>query len=138
MRKLKIAYAYLFFFIYNSVNKKDNILVQPKTLFLVILIELMVVMSTVIQYGNITKTTVIPENFNRLNLLFIIMPLIALNFWFFERNKNWKKYLEEFKAWPIEKQKKWNWFMRVILIFVSANLIFSFYWLSQINWKLYD
>lgn len=137
MKTIKIGYAYLFFFLYNTLNKKGNILIQWKAVFIILILELLLVMSSYFQFENAAKVVLLPEDFNTLNLLYIIIPLVAIKLWFFERNENWKRYLEEFSAWPAEKQKRWNWVMRCIVIFVFANLIFSFYWMSQIDWKQY-
>lgn len=138
MQKLKTGYAYLFFFLYNYVNKfKNNILIKPKAIFLIILLEVLLILSVFFQYENINKTISLPPDFNRLNLLYIIIPLVIFNIWFFERNENWKKYLDEFNAWPSDKQRRWNWVMRGIVFVIFSNLILSYYWMSQIDWSLY-
>lgn len=138
MKKIKTAYAYLFFFLYNTVNTKDNILVQWKSVFLILMLEFFCLFSVFIEYENITKKTMLPEDFNTLYFLFIIIPLIAIKVWFFERNENWKQYLERFNAWPEKKQKCWNWSVRIFLLLVLGNVILFFYWLSQINWAEYN
>lgn len=135
MKILKTTYAYLFFFLYNSINKKDNILIQTKALFIMVLLEFFLMFSMFVQYGNITKTTVLPEDFNAIYLLFVILPIVLLKMWFFERNKNWKRYIEEFNEWSLNKRKRWDWIMRIIVVAVLGNVILSFYCMSQIDWN---
>jgi hypothetical protein len=137
MKTLQIGYAYLFFFFYNSVNKvKGNILVQFKALLMLVGIELLLI-SSFFCYGIDVFKFDIPQKPNILFMLSIILPLVGLKLWFFERNENWKRYISEFNTWPEDKQKKWNLIMRCIVIFVFANLFFSFYWMSQIDWIQY-
>jgi hypothetical protein len=137
MKTLQIGYAYLFFFFYNSVNKvKGNILVQFKALLMVAGIEFVIIIAIATYYMNF-KRIMIPQDFDKLYLLIPILPLVGLKLWFFERNENWKRYISEFNTWPEDKQKKWNLIMRCIVIFVFANLFFSFYWMSQIDWSQY-
>jgi len=138
MQKLKTGYAYFFCFFYNSINKvKGNIFVQFKAMLMVGGLEIMIIISIITYFTDITKIS-IPEDFNVLNLLFIVIPLVVLKLWFFDRNDRWKGYLEEFNALPLEKQKKWNRIMRGIVFFVFANLILAFYWMSQIDWRQYQ
>jgi hypothetical protein len=137
MKTLKTGYAYLFCFFYNSVNKvKGNILVQFKALFMVAGLEMILIGTLFTYYMDIYKV-VIPQHFNKSYLLIIALPIAGLKLWFFERNENWKAYLSEFNALPEQRQKKWNLIMRAIVFFAIANLIFSFYLMSQIDWKQY-
>ena len=137
MNRLKTGYAYLFYFFFNSINKvKGNILVQFKALFMITILGFVLLASIATYYLDFSKVT-IPPNFNILYLLVPIIPLVGLNLWFFERNENWKGYISEFSAWPEAKQRKWNRVMRFIVFFVFANLIFSFYLMSQIDWRQY-
>jgi len=124
MSKIKTLYAYLFFFLYNSVNIQGNILIQPKTLALIVFLEIFMIEAIhgYLIYG-------FPNSFDDnssvyLSLIYLI-PLVLINLWFFERNKNWEKYLTEFNTWSKEKQAKWNWIMRFIVFFIIGNLIFS-------------
>lgn len=138
MQKLKTGYAYLFFFLYNYLNKfKNNIFIKFKALLLIVILEAVTILSVFFQYENFVKRALLTQNFNRLSLLYIVAPLTILNLWFFERNENWKKYLEEFNEWSIDKQKRWNWMMRGIVFLIFFNLILSYYWMSQIDWSAY-
>lgn len=138
MQRLKTGYAYLFFFLYNYLNKfKNNILIKFKAILLMIVLEVLLIISVLFQYESFTKKISLSQNFDRLSLLYIIAPLTIQKLWLFERNENWKKYLDEFNAWPSDKQKKWNWIMRCIVFVIFTNLILSYYWMSQIDWSQY-
>jgi hypothetical protein len=137
MKTLKTGYEYLFCFFYNSVNKvKGNILVQFKALFMVLGLEILFI-SSFFCYGIDIFKFDVPQKPNTLFILMFIVPLVGLKLWFFERNENWKAYLLEFNALPEQRQKKWKLIMRAIVFFVIANFIFSFYLMSQIDWKQY-
>lgn len=124
MTKIKTLYAYLFFFLYNSVNIKGNILIQPKTLALIVFLEgfMIEAIRGYLIYG-------FPNSFHNNSSVYVpliyLIPLVLINLWFFERNKKWEKYLTEFNTWSKEKQSKWNWIMRFIVFFIIGNLIFS-------------
>ena len=98
MTKIKTLYAYLFFFLYNSVNIKGNILIQPKTLALIVFLEIFMIEAIhgYLIYG-------FPNSFDDNSSVYVsliyLIPLVLLNLWFFERNKKWEKYIEEFSAW---------------------------------------
>ena len=45
--------------------------------------------------------------------------------------------MAEFENWPKKKNIRGGIIVWGIIIFIIANLIFSFYLMSLINWKLY-
>ena len=115
---------------------KNNILVQWKAVFMMLAAEISLIAAAVINYMTINKIR-LPEEFNTLYTLIIIIPLIGIKVYFFERNENWKKYIAEFEKWPEKKRKKWDWIMRCIVFLAFASLIVAFYWRSTIDWKQY-
>lgn len=136
MQKLKTGYVYLFYFLYNSINRKGNILVQPKTLFVIGALEMFVFYSIIFYYTAITKSRL--DAFFKYSSYLLIFSNVVFNLWFFDRKANWKKYLEEFSKWPETKQKKWNWVMRLIIFFIIGNLVYSIIVFTQIDCKRYS
>ena len=135
---IKTVYAYLFFFLYNSINKpKDNIFVQWKAVFVILILELVLISSFIIYWINIFKIKV-PAGSHMTFQLSIAIPLVLIKLWFFEVGEKWKTYLEKFNKWSLEKQKKWNIGMRCLIFAVFANLLLAFYWMSQIDWSQYN
>lgn len=137
MHLIKTGYAYLFFFFYNHINSfKNNILVQWKAVLMVAMMECFLIISIITYYLDISKITV-AEDFNKLYLLLFAIPLVGLKLWFFERNENWRKYLAEFEAWPEKNRKRWDWVMRLLIVFIVGNLVLSYYIMSEIDWSQY-
>lgn len=135
---IKTGYAYLFFFLYKHINSfKNNILVHFKAVAVLIILEIALLGGIAGHAINIFKLD-LPENrYSNFIILTIVVPIVGLKFWFFERNENWRKYLAEFGAWPEEKRKKWDLAMRVLIAFIFGNFILSYYIMSEIDWDLY-
>jgi len=139
MKKIKTAYAYLFFFLYKQVSKpKPQFLLYFKTAVSLVALEFMIVIATFIYFTDITKLSLLPEKPNIYLILLTIVPFIFIKFWFFERKDKWKNYVSKFEQWPEKRKKKWNLIMRIIIFFVIANVVFSFYLMSQIDWTKYN
>ena len=60
-----------------------------------------------------------------------------VNFLIFERNKNWKLYIDDFDKLPKRKNYVGSWMVFFLIIFILSNLIFSFYLMFQIDWSQY-
>jgi len=133
MQKFKTIYEYLFFFLYNSVNSiRGNIFVKTKAIFLVAVLDLILLCSIYTYYIVIYKAQLVSKEV----FLTPVCLLAVLNVLFFN-NKNTTTFISEFESWPENKRKKWNWIMRVIIALIVGNFIFSFYCMSQIDWKQY-
>jgi|GEM_PF-6283763 len=137
MEMIATAYKYLFFFLFNWLNsKKDNILIQPKAVFLIIILEASLILSICNYYLDIYKIDMRPSS-TTIMATCIIAPLVIINALIFERNKLWTTYIAEFESWSDEKRKNWNRISRIIILFVIGNLILSFYIMANIDWRQY-
>ena len=137
MGKVKTGFAYLFYYFYAYLNNfKENVFVYTKAIALVVIMELLLIFSVLIYYLDFYKIIANLDS-NRLNMFFYILPIVGLNVWFFDHNKNGRRYIAEFEAWPEEKRKKWDMIMKGIIFFVVANLLLSFYFMATIDWKQY-
>ncbi|GAB3909957.1 hypothetical protein [Mucilaginibacter boryungensis] len=70
----------------------------------------------------------------------LIIPIILImitNYHFFSKNDNWMDYAEEFNVWPTEKNFKGGLFVLLFVIAILGSLFYSFYLMSNINWKRY-
>jgi len=69
-----------------------------------------------------------------------IAPLIIIlvvNYFIFDYKNKWKKYVTEFDTWPKKRNKIGGIIVFSVIILIVANLIFSFYLTSLIDWQQY-
>jgi hypothetical protein len=71
-----------------------------------------------------------------ITIVFIILVLI-INYFSFVYNDKWKGYVDEFDQWSKKRNIYGGLIVWSIIILITANLIFSFYLFSQIDWKQY-
>lgn len=66
-------------------------------------------------------------------VLFIVIP----NYFIFHHKDQWKDIVAEFDQLPKKKNLIGSWIVFGVVLLVIANLIFSFYLMSQIDWSQY-
>ena len=74
-----------------------------------------------------TSLKISKNNFFTIGVIFCI-----INYFAFIHTNKWKAYIIKFDRLPPNKNKLGGWAVFLIAIFVVANLIFSFYLISQI------
>lgn len=62
---------------------------------------------------------------------------IMSSYFIFHHRDQWKEIVAEFDQLPKKKNRIGGWIVFSIVLFVIANLIFSFYLMSQIDWRQY-
>jgi hypothetical protein len=69
----------------------------------------------------------------------IVMGILILipNYFIFHHGDYWKVIVAEFDQLPKKKNRIGSWIVFGVVLFVIANLIFSFYLMSQIDWSQY-
>lgn len=71
-------------------------------------------------------------------IIYITYGLICLfNFIIFHLHDNWKTIIKDFDKLPKKKNIIGGVIVYTFIILVFANLVFSFYLMSQIDWSLY-
>ncbi len=69
-------------------------------------------------------------------IIYIILLLI-INYFSFAYKDKWKVYVAEFDKWPRKRNILGGIIVWSFIVLVIANLVFSFYLFSQIDWKQY-
>lgn len=70
-------------------------------------------------------------------VIFSFVLILAINYFAFSYTDKWKDYVAEFDQWPRKRNIIGGIITWGIILFIIANLIFSFYLTSQIDWKQY-
>ncbi|MDP4183999.1 MAG: hypothetical protein Q8862_02405 [Bacteroidota bacterium] len=65
------------------------------------------------------------------------ISIIALDYFSFIHTDKWKDYVLEFDQWPKKKNILGGIIVWSVIVLIIANLIFSFYLMSLIDWKQY-
>ncbi len=134
---MKRAYYYLFYKFYRmSEAAPSRWLSDWKAGIAIIVLEIWICVSLISYFSVITKRATeltISSPIVFLPLIFII----ALNYFAFVYTDIWKEYVAEFDQLPKKKNRIGSWIVFGVVLFVIANLIFSFYLMSQIDWSQY-
>ncbi|MDR2273206.1 MAG: hypothetical protein LBF27_20010 [Sphingobacterium sp.] len=135
---LKKSYYYLFYFFYRFWEKASylKVLSDWKASVCVIALEIWLVLSVYAYYITITKTKM--EFTIKMPVVFVpLLIILAINHMAFGHNDVWKDYVKKFDKLPKEQNRKGGWVVFGIVLFVIANLVFSFYLVSRVDWSQY-
>ena len=102
----------------------------------IIVLELFLIASLFIYY-KIFFNRYIHLGESNWDVIICVLVVIIPNYLAFIHTDVWKDYVKEFDALPKEKNKKGNWIVFGIVLFVITNLIFSFFLMSRIDWSQY-
>jgi len=135
--KIKFAYHYFYYKLYKlfQVDERDWWSEWKASLSLDVLISF-VVLSGINYYTNLTKKIFYFGNGK--TIVFILGILILTpNYFIFHHKDQWRGIVKRFDNLPKGKNRIGDWVVYSIVILLIANLIFSFYLMSQIDWKQY-
>ena len=133
---IKKAYYYLFYRLY-KVTKRGAIKSLSKFYagIAIAALEFWLAMSVYNYYTVfINRYASLPK---KSAIVVIVLIFMLIDYFAFIHNDKWKDYMAEFENWPKKKNIRGGIIAWGIIIFIIANLIFSFYLMSLINWKLY-
>lgn len=131
------AYYYLYYKLYNfAVSISDDVLNEWKPLFTILILEILLLAEVLVWYSVLTKRIVVINN-PLLTLLPVVAAIGIGNYFFFLHNDKWKNYIKEFKDYDKKKRHAGGLLVFVIIVLIVASVVFSFYRLSQIDWKQY-
>ena len=99
-------------------------------------LEVSILLSIFVYYTVFTKNRI--DFGNGSVVIITYLALIAIpNYFIFQHRDRWRKYVSKFQKWPKGKNKIGGFFVFFFIALVVVNFIFSYYLLSQINWKNY-
>lgn len=134
---MKQAYYYLFYKFYRmSEAAPSRWLSDWKAGIAIIVLEIWICLSLISYFSVITKRATELTISNPIVFLPLIV-IIGLNYFAFVYTDIWKEYVAEFDQLPKKKNRIGSWIVFGVVLFVVANLIFSFYLMSQIDWSQY-
>lgn len=141
MKFIQKSYYYFFYKIYRSIEYTSKSfggesIMSSKAGLVMLALEAWVLFSIGAYYKIYTKTSI---------QLSISMPIIyipavlifAFNYFTLDYKDNWKKYNSEFANYSKKKNRIGGWIVFGIIVLIIANLIYSFYLLSEIDWSKY-
>ena len=137
--KPKKVYQYVFYKFYRFYDV-DSIWLGAKwwsdwkASFSVLVLEIWLLISFVNYYEVFTEKDFSSDSKNIISLV-ILLILVVIKYFVFEHGERWKEYIKEFDKWPKNKNKIGSIMVWMLVLFILANLIYSFYLISQIDWE---
>ncbi|HMR91221.1 MAG TPA: hypothetical protein PKC69_02860 [Chitinophagaceae bacterium] len=139
MMTLKQMYGYLFYKLYRFWEKVSTpkLWSDWKAGIAILALEVWFLVSVQNYYEVLTKKELISSPSSNPLTFIILAVLIIIKLIMFEYQGRWKRYIAEFDKWPEKKNRRGTMIVWSIIFLIIANLIFSFYLMSQIDWKQY-
>ena len=137
--KPKKVYQYLFYKLYKFYDV-DSIWLGAKrwtdwkASFSLLVLEFWLLISFYNYYDVFTEKDFSSYSKNIISLATLLI-LVIIKYFVFEQRNRWKEYIIEFDKWPKKKNKTGTIMVWMLVLFIMANFIFSFYLISQIDWK---
>ncbi len=134
---MKSAYYFLFYKLYKWYEKGPSVWMSDwKASFSLDVLIYLVLMFLFIYY-NIFINRYANLSSNNIEVYIIVIAVSVTNYLVFHHRDQWREIVKEFDSLPAEKNRKGGWLVFGFVLFVVANLIFSFYLMSQIDWSQY-
>lgn len=133
---LKKIYYYLYYKLYKLV---DSVFFafwsEWKAYGLISLLDLLVILSALVYYKVfINRYIHIDSNVP----VYMVGGIVYfINYMIFCSRDQWKKIIKEFDKLPKKKNIIGGIIVYTFIVLIFANLVFSFYLMSQIDWSLY-
>ena len=137
--KPKKVYQYLFYKLYKFYDV-DSIWLGAKRWtdwkapFSLLVLEFWLLISFYNYYDVFTEKDFSSYSKNIISLATLLI-FVIIKYFVFEQRNRWKEYIIEFDKWPKKKNKIGTIMVWMLVLFIMANFIFSFYLISQIDWK---
>ncbi len=138
---IRKAYYYLFYKIYKSIEYTSEefggaFWTDFKTGLVIAALEIWLLLSIGNYYSIITKKNA--DLSLTMPIVYIpLLLLLILNYFSFMHNDKWKEYNRQFDKLSKKKNIVGTWIVVGVVVFIIANLIYSFYLMSQIDWSQY-
>lgn len=135
--QIKKIYQYFFYKLYKHFEKGPSVWLSDwKAVFSIDVLIFFIILTGVNYYTDYTKNII---EFGNRKVLVIILGILILvpNYFIFHYKDRWKIIIHEFNKLPKQKNKIGGWVVFGTVLFIIANLIFSFYLMSQIDWNKY-
>ncbi|MBO6185169.1 MAG: hypothetical protein J6O88_10885 [Chryseobacterium sp.] len=134
---MKKAYYYLFYKLYKNYERGPSVWMSDwKASFSLDVLIYFLVMFLFIyynifinRYANLSKSNI--------EVYILVISVSLLNYFIFHHRNQWKKIIVEFDQLPKKKNILGSWVVFGVVLFIVANLIFSFYLMSKIDWSQY-
>lgn len=133
---LKKMYNYLYYKLYKLADSSIFAFWSEwKAYILISLLDLILILSTFIYYNIFINRYI---NIDSNIPVYALVGIVGfINYMIFYSRDQWKKIVKDFDKLPKKKNIIGGVIVYTFIILVFANLVFSFYLMSQIDWSLY-
>ena len=133
---MKKAYQYFFYKLYQLFQQeKFDRFAKWKAIFSLDCLWAFIVIQSIVYYSIYIDRyfKLSTQNYDILILMiFIVLP----NYFIFDSGNKWREIVIKFDELP--KKKLGDWIVYSIVVLIMGSLFYSFYLMSQIDWKLYN
>lgn len=135
---MKKAYYYLFYKLYKHYEKGPSVWMSDwKASFSLDVLIYFIVTSLFIYY-KVIFNRYIHLSENNMEAFLLVITVVLANYFIFHSQNQSKRIIADFDQLPKNKDQTGGWIVFCFVLFVIVNLVFSFYLMSQIDWKKYQ
>ncbi|MEO8117033.1 MAG: hypothetical protein ABI653_05235 [Bacteroidota bacterium] len=133
----KKAFYYFYYKIYKfAISISDDAINEWKLSVTILFLEILLIGEMFIWYSVATKKIFVVNN--PVYTFFPIVAILAIiNYFVFTYKERWKNYIQEFENYDKKKNLRGSIIVFFVIAIIIFNLIFAFYQMSQIDWKMY-
>lgn len=133
---IKKAYQYLYYKFYKHFEKGVVWMTEWKA-SLAMDVLICFIIASAITYYKVFLNRRFHLSENNFDLLGMVLIVAGLNYFPFHHKDKWKAIVRNFNQIDERKNKVGGWIVFSVLAFIVANLFFSFYLMSTIDWGRY-
>jgi hypothetical protein len=135
----KNIYSYIFYKLYKFYEAAPSKWLSDwKALCSLIVLEIWCLITIMVYYKVFTKKDLISDNNLTATCIIVVILLTGFNYSMFMHQNRWKRDVKKFDAWPAGKNRKGAIFVLLLILLILGNFVFSFYLMSQVNWKQFN
>ncbi|MCQ9634066.1 hypothetical protein MP477_03755 [Chryseobacterium sp. WG23] len=123
MYKIKKIYYYIYYILYKNAEKSPTLFSYNFVASISLDFLGLIFCFSFIYYFDL--------NLRKELYLLIMLMIVIFNYFVFEHNSSYKKYISEFDELPKEKNNKFKLIVWIGIILVIANIIYSVYYMDQ-------
>lgn len=134
---LKDSYDYFFYKLYKFFEAAPSKWWSDwKAGGLMLVLEILTFISILNYYTVITKAD-FSDDFLFMTAMIIVAVLVVLKYFTILHKDRWRAIIKKFDGYKKSQNILGTWLVLIVVVFLIANVAFSFYLMSKIDWKKY-
>lgn len=133
---MKKSYEYFYYRLYKHFEKGGVWMTEWKASLAMDVFTYFIIASVMIYY-KIFYNRGFHLSERNYDVLGMVLIVAGFNYFVFHHKNNWRQIVQHYEQLDKNKQRIRGWIVFSVVILILANLLFSFYLMSKIDWSQY-